>query len=379
VKIIERKLLLRTGKFDLFICRKCRKEEAMKKTGFILLMIAIVLVVTGIPSYAEEINACKDIKKGDIRIVDDPIECDLEKEEAIIWSQTGPAGATGDTGPAGATGDTGPQGPAGADGLNCWDLNSDGVCDATEDTDDDGFCTAADCQGQTGSVDADTLNSLIYAICANAEVTAASLPFGFCHKTVFISSELYTGDLGGLAGADAKCQTLAEAAGLLGHYKAWLSTTTVAAGDRLTHSNFPYKNVDNETIADDWTDLIDGALSYPIIKDEYGTPMVSMTGAWTNTSANGTSTSTWTWGAHTCNEWQDDDDAYCQAYCCYLGICVETDCCCSDACCADWATWSQDCEPMNGYGGSPFETDAQWTAGNTLSCTASNHLYCIQQ
>src|SRR5262249_6546533 len=45
-------------------------------------------------------------------------------------------------------------------------------------------------------------------------------------KIMFVSSQQFTGgSIGGIAGGDAKCQTLAEAAGLPGTFKAWLATT----------------------------------------------------------------------------------------------------------------------------------------------------------
>lgn len=53
-------------------------------------------------------------------------------------------------------------------------------------------------------------------------------------KYVFVTSVHYTGDLGGVAGADAKCQTAATAAGLAGTYKAWISTYGASAADRIT-------------------------------------------------------------------------------------------------------------------------------------------------
>ena len=39
----------------------------------------------------------------------------------------------------------------GLDGINCWDLNQNGVCDLpTEDINLDGNCTAVDCTGSAG-------------------------------------------------------------------------------------------------------------------------------------------------------------------------------------------------------------------------------------
>ena len=55
----------------------------------------------------------------------------------------GEQGATGDQGPSGDPGSAGPQGPA---GLNCWDLNGNGVADPEEDVNGDGAVDALDCR-----------------------------------------------------------------------------------------------------------------------------------------------------------------------------------------------------------------------------------------
>ena len=68
----------------------------------------------------------------------------------------GPQGATGTPGaigPQGPQGGSGPLGPAGADGapgLNCWDLDGDGLPDPTEDVNGDGLFNALDCRGPQG-------------------------------------------------------------------------------------------------------------------------------------------------------------------------------------------------------------------------------------
>ncbi|RME37262.1 MAG: hypothetical protein D6788_09850, partial [Planctomycetota bacterium] len=60
------------------------------------------------------------------------------------------ADCRGADGADGAAGPAGPAGPAGADGLNCWDLNGNGVRDPEEDTNGDGVWDARDCQGAAG-------------------------------------------------------------------------------------------------------------------------------------------------------------------------------------------------------------------------------------
>ena len=52
--------------------------------------------------------------------------------------------------------------------------------------------------------------------------------------TFFVTSQQNSGNLGGLAGADAKCQSRANTGGLPGSYGAWLST-----GQGSPQSRFP--------------------------------------------------------------------------------------------------------------------------------------------
>ena len=91
-----------------------------------------------------------------------------------------------------------------------------------------------------------------------------------CMKVVFTTSTLYTGNLGGLGGADDICQAHADGAGLNGTFKAWLSTGSVSARDRLTHHGGPYRLVDGTIIALEWADLVDGQLSHAIDRTEWG-------------------------------------------------------------------------------------------------------------
>jgi hypothetical protein len=168
-------------------------------------------------------------------------------------------------------------------GLSCSDWTSTKPTDSAFVGFSD-YTTAAWTSGPQSS-DCNTSRRLAcFQTGAGAPLPGYSTP----GKKVFVSSVAYNGNLGGLAGADAKCQARAAAAGLAnsGNFKAWLSTTTVDAKDRLT-SNGPWVRVDGVKIADNKTDLIGGTLFTAINVTETG---AYVTGAnpWTSTNANGT-------------------------------------------------------------------------------------------
>lgn len=108
---------------------------------------------------------------------------------------------------------------------------------------------------------------------------------GLPYKRVFVTNAAYTGDLGGLAGGDAKCQESANAAQLGGTWRAWLSTSTVDAKDRIP--DVEYRLLDLDTVvATDKADLIDGAVTNNINLDELG--VLRATDVWTGTNNDGT-------------------------------------------------------------------------------------------
>lgn len=129
---------------------------------------------------------------------------------------------------------------------------------------------------------AEAMDAVVQTFAEDAVAVAALPP----PKQVFVSSETYDGNLGGLPGADAKCQTLATAAGLTGTFKAWLSTGTTTATSRLTHSDGPYALVDNTKIANNWSDLTDGSLLHAIDQDENGDTSTAIA-IWTGTTPTG--------------------------------------------------------------------------------------------
>jgi hypothetical protein len=119
-------------------------------------------------------------------------------------------------------------------------------------------------------------------------------------KQVFITSGVHNGNLGGLVGADAICTEEAQAAGLPGSYKAWLSDSTASPSTRFIQSSFPYSLVNGAIIADDWAALVDGSLDVPINVQADGSLVVDGF-AWTATSEAGSPVS----AAHYdfCSDW----------------------------------------------------------------------------
>ena len=125
-------------------------------------------------------------------------------------------------------------------------------------------------------------------------------------NTVFLTSETYNGNLGGVAGADANCQTLANNAKLPGTYYAWISDSesNSSPSNRFKRSPYidslPYYLVDGRKVAENWAELTNGLLRIPINIDERGTRWLSNPAVvWTNTRTNGDYIS----GDYSCNEW----------------------------------------------------------------------------
>ena len=162
-------------------------------------------------------------------------------------------------------------------------------------------------------------------------------------KIIFASSATYTGDLGGLSGADQKCGALASAAGLSGTYKAWLSVLGTSASSRLSHSAYAYVDTLGQLIATNWADLTDGSIANPINIDENKTGPVYFD-AYTGTDYRGM--------------YYDDG----------IG---------NDFTCSGWTA-----APSNGIGGWSGDMEStgfDWAGDGIGYCDAPNHLYCIQQ
>ena len=160
---------------------------------------------------------------------------------------------------------------------------------------------------------------------------------------VFLSSTTYNGNLGGLSGADAKCQGLATAAGLPGTYKAWLSDSTGSPSTRFVQSSGPYQLVSGTTIATNFNDLTDGTLLAPISVTQTGGGGGAEQRVWTNTKIDGAPVT-------------PPPDEHC----------------------TNWST--NDAGPGHeGDAGDSTQSTTPWTQTGGANCGALYHLYCFQQ
>jgi hypothetical protein len=136
-------------------------------------------------------------------------------------------------------------------------------------------------------------------------------------RVVFVSSVAYTGNLGGLNGADAKCGALAAAAHLPGKFRAWLSDSTGSPSTRFTHPTADYVLADHTTIfAHGWSALTTAGNLHALNLTELGgAPPASTTtcgalnngaATWVSTSADGTPAPGVAAGDHTCSDWSSE-------------------------------------------------------------------------
>lgn len=84
--------------------------------------------------------------------LDEDGTCDLGTEDTNNDGICSVLDCRGEDGTDGVNGTNGSNGADGQDGVNCWDLNTNGVCDlGTEDTNNDGICSVLDCRGLNGT------------------------------------------------------------------------------------------------------------------------------------------------------------------------------------------------------------------------------------
>ena len=186
-------------------------------------------------------------------------------------------------------------------------------------------------------------------------------------KTVFVTSGRFTGNLvaaalaltgavpaDGLDAGDRICQHHADAAGLSGTYKAWLSDSASGPVTRFALAGVPYVRTDGAIIAQDFSDLItcDPATNICLVNeiqiDEHGLSVISPSEienrVWTGTESHGQP------GTHPSGQFVN-----CQA-------------------------WTVGTDAAAGMLGDLTGSGTQeWTSGAIQVCSLLAHLYCFEQ
>lgn len=149
--------------------------------------------------------------------------------------------------------------------ISCTGVNT---CDGT------GQCRARQCS-RTGC---GVLGACISGLCQTARrvfVSSVTIAANFAAPTSLATSA-----------ADRLCKSFADAAGLGGQWKAWLSDSTSSPAARFEKSPAPYALLDGTIVASNWNGLISGALAHGIDMDETGATR-SNAGVWTATDSMG--------------------------------------------------------------------------------------------
>jgi len=159
-----------------------------------------------------------------------------------------------------------------------------------------------------------------------------------CERIVFVTRGTFiAGAIGGIAGADAKCQAAADTSTvprIKGRiFRAWISAGGVTPATRFPQGVKPYILANNTIVANNWADLTDGNLRNGINRDELGQGVDNF--AWTGTQTNGTE------GGMTCTGWASTTGG--------------------------------------GLRGNVGGDGNGWTESQNAACTAANHLYCFEQ
>ncbi len=237
--------------------------------------------------------------------------------------------------------DTASSGEAGSDVTAPTEAGSD--ADAAADADADAVAdSAADAGPDVGpdsSRDA-AVDAPPGCTCPAQQVCVA----GACEaaRRVFVSSQTYLGNLGGAAGANAACKTLANAANLGGTWLAWISDSTSDPNKSFTKATVAYRLLDGTLVAANWTALVSGNLSSAIDLDETFTSLAgsSMAAAetWTATASDGTSAA------------------------------------------AGCTHFSSSVASVSGEVGYCTSAGSAWTAATSgAACSVAHHIYCFEQ
>jgi hypothetical protein len=165
-------------------------------------------------------------------------------------------------------------------------------------------------------------------------------------KRIFVTTGVYSGNLGGWPGAVDKCQAEAAKKNLIGRYYPWLSDAQGRSpATNFQFAGYPYvlfkeaSAVSSNEVAASGAKLVSGTLERPLNLDINGNDLTA--NAWTNTKADGTVSSV----SDHCLNWTSDSSTN------YAGSIGDTQ-----------------------------QTDSRWTEMTGMfDCSVMRHLYCVEQ
>jgi hypothetical protein len=227
-----------------------------------------------------------------------------------------------------------------------------GTSTSTDDTSD--ATTSTDGQTTTSSSDEIDPTTGAAPVCGNGIIEpgedcddATTFCNAACIKSrfVFVTSgdpALQAGAIDGLIGADYQCRHRAAVMNFPNaeRYRAWISTSTVDARDRVEHHAGRYILVNGLIVAENWDEFASDSHQNPINVTEQSQTLIEQ--VWTGTQPDGTRVPAQT---------------HCQ----------------------DWTSSSAS---EKGYAGDSTFTDASWTLDqliNPIGCVNNGALYCIEQ
>jgi hypothetical protein len=196
--------------------------------------------------------------------------------------------------------------------------------------------------GQTLQVRLTSSNTISTTLTATVTVGGTSTNWTVTTKAgntrIFLSSNSYNGNFGGLSGADAVCNTEASSLGYSGYWMAILSDAYTSAKDRLT-------------------------ITYPVVRASATSTTVASSNLWGGTLANAIS-------ATSANTWTGTDSSGTKNY----NGAVSTN---TWQYCSNWT--------YGGGGGTAAEngtsasTTTTWAFATNVICSNAYRIYCIEQ
>jgi len=163
-------------------------------------------------------------------------------------------------------------------------------------------------------------------------------------RVIFVTAGKWTGNLGGVSGAHAKCQSAKGANPAISgkNFKALIGSSTTKPSDYLVTEG-KFVRMDGTVVAKDWTQLLSSAsLDATINQDEFGTYMTynNANQAWTGV----------VWGATA-----------------------------SPNTCLNWTTSSGNYMVATGHSGTIAQTWHNWFNAGGGTCDFARALYCIEE